>query len=331
MSQWTIKRIIIAAGIIALAAVAFFLVRGPASGPYEPKLADGDRVLALTQALSTDDMRGRETGTPDAAAARALIKEKFVSARLQAYQLAYEHAFMHGPLDDPDGQREGINLVGRIDGKSPDGPVMVVSAHYDHLPVDGDDIYNGADDNASGVAALVAIAEWFQDNPPDHTIIFAAFDAEETGLAGARDFVRNPPVPLEQIALNLNLDMVARADRGELYVVGTYHTPALVPLIEEIAKDAPLTLLMGHDRPEDGDQDWTLLSDHGPFHRAGKPFIYFGVEDHPDYHQPSDTFDKIDPEAFLRSVETIVMAAHMFDQRLEDIAAMTPNPEPSDD
>ena len=116
------------------------------------------------------------------------------------------------------------------------------------------------------------------------------------------------------MVLNVNLDMVSRNERDELYVAGTYHYPSLLPLVQRLAGEAPVTLRTGHDRPDlpSGD-DWTLLSDHGPFHRAGIPFLYFGVEDHEDYHMPTDTFDKIDADFFVRAVETVRRALRALD------------------
>ena len=79
---------------------------------------------------------------------------------------------------------------------------------------------------------------------------------------------------------------------------------------------------MGHDRPEDGENDWTLQSDQGPFFQAGIPFLYFGVEDHPGYHKPTDDYADITIDFYLRSVETLIMVAKEADARLGDIAAL---------
>jgi Zn-dependent M28 family amino/carboxypeptidase len=143
-----------------------------------------------------------------------------------------------------------------------------------------------------------------------------AFDAEEDGLNGARAFVGRPPVPRERIALNINMDMVSRSDKREIFVAGTYHTPSLKPTLEEVAKRAPITVRFGHDRPSasaDGVDDWTNQSDHGPFHAAKIPFVYFGVEDHADYHKPTDTAGKIDRGFFVAVAETILDALLQLD------------------
>ena len=192
---------------------------------------------------------------------------------------------------------------------------VLVSAHYDHLGVRGGQVYRGADDNASGVAAMLAAARWFRAHPPRQSLLFVAFDAEEEGLQGARHFVAHPPVPLDRISTVVNMDMIGRGDKNVLFVAGTHHYPALKPIVEDAARGRSITVAFGHDQPglPPGD-DWTQSSDHGPFHTARVPFLYFGVEDHPDYHKPSDTADKIPRAFYVEAVEMVLSTV----QRLAD-------------
>ncbi len=178
------------------------------------------------------------------------------------------------------------------------------------------EVFNGADDNASGVAAALEVARRVAERPLDHGLLVALLDVEEAGLQGARALVADPPVPREAIALNVNLDMVSRTD-GLLWAAGAHHTPALRPILEDVAEQAPLTLRLGHDRPgaPEGD-DWTSASDHGAFHAIGIPFVYFGVEDHPDYHRPTDDFERVDPREFVDAVRTILAAVRALDRSL---------------
>ena len=141
----------------------------------------------------------------------------------------------------------------------------------------------------------------------------------KAGFSGSRAFVATPPVPKERIALNVNLDMVSRSDKREIFIAGTYHTPALKAPLEEVARRAPITVLFGHDRPKaiaGGVDDWTSQSDHGSFHAAKIPFVYFGVEDHADYHKPTDTADKINRGFFVDVAETILCAILALDVKL---------------
>src|SRR5690606_1848700 len=106
---------------------------------------------------------------------------------------------------------------------------------------------------------LLEIARYFQRSPPAGSILFALLDAEEGGLSGARALVADPPVPLESMALNVNLDMVGHSESGELYVAGAAHSPWLRALLEPVAARAPVRLRFGHDRPVPGpEDDWTL-------------------------------------------------------------------------
>ena len=127
-------------------------------------------------------------------------------------------------------------------------------------------------------------------------------------------------MPLNEIALDVNLDMVARGDKNELYVAGTFFTPDLKPPLVALAKDRQLELLFGHDAPTTSTgamerDNWTRASDQGPFHDAGIPFLYFGVEDHPDYHRPTDTADKIPRAFFVEAANLIVDTLLAFDPR----------------
>ena len=210
----------------------------------------------------------------------------------------------------------GANVVGQCLGRDTKAPVFVVSSHYDHLGVRDGVIYPGADDNASGVAVMLAIAEHCQRTPFLRTVVFAAFDAEEAGLQGAKSFLIAPPLPKERIALNVNLDMVSRNDKREIFVAGTHPWPLLKAPLELVAKRAPITVLFGHDKPAaiaGGVEDWTNQSDHGPFNSAKIPFVYFGVEDHPDYHKPTDTADKINRGFFVDVAETVLDAVLQLD------------------
>jgi Zn-dependent M28 family amino/carboxypeptidase len=212
---------------------------------------------------------------------------------------------------------EGANVLGMCVGSEPKRPYFVVSSHYDHLGIRDGQMYPGADDDASGVAVMLEIAAFCQKTPLRHSIVFAAFDAEERGLQGAKAFMVKPPVPQDRIGLDVNLDMVSRNDRREIFVTGTYHYPELKAVLDEVARRAPITVLFGHDKPvaiAGGVEDWTNQSDHGPFHAAKIPFVYFGVEDHADYHKPTDTADKINRGFFVDVAETILDAVIALDR-----------------
>ncbi len=138
------------------------------------------------------------------------------------------------------------------------------------------EIYNGADDDASGVSALFSFAEYFKQHPPKHSVILIAFDAEELGLQGSKFFAENSIVPLNQIKLNLNMDMISRSDKNELFAVGTKHFKFLKEAVLKVEGGDNIKLVIGHDGDDKG-EDWTLASDHAYFYMNRIPFIYFGV------------------------------------------------------
>jgi hypothetical protein len=271
--------------------------------------ADTAALMRTVRVLAADSMEGRAAGTPGGARARAWLLERLQALDIAPLGGSLTHAF---PLDRGG---EGVNLIGVVRGTATPERYVVLSAHYDHVGVQAGQIFNGADDNASGVAAVLALAEHLRARPLGHSVIIALFDAEEGGLRGARAFVANPPVPKASLALNINLDMVGHSDAGELYVAGTSHTPRLRPPLDSLAARAPIRLLFGHDQGG-GHNDWTTQSDHGAFHAAGIPFLYFGVEDHADYHKPTDDPDTLTPAFFGGAVATIEAAIRILDRAM---------------
>ncbi|MBW7933501.1 MAG: M28 family peptidase [Gemmatimonadaceae bacterium] len=302
------------------------LVGGLAAAPL-PLAAQAPRPIAVPvvdsaalwrtfTALAADSMEGRRTASGGSARARALLLRHLRTAGVAPYGASYEHRF---PISGRDTSiREGINVIGVVRGADT-SRVVVVSAHYDHEGVRNGAIYNGADDNASGTAAVLALAAWYAKHPPRHTVVFAVFDGEERGLLGARAFA---PKRGERTAIvaNVNLDMVARLDKNELYAAGATPWPQFRPLLEATARTAPVKLLLGHDSDADGPgNNWTRQSDQGAFHAAGIPWVYFGVEDHPDYHRPTDDADKVNPGRYVNAVRTIADFIARLDQSLDDL------------
>ena len=274
---------------------------------------DGQALLATIEALTATGMDGRATGTPGNAKARAWIVERLETIGVIPMRVVqadappggrgtFEHPFTF--TNKTGVSMQGVNLVATCAGRRADLPPIVVSAHYDHLGIRAGQTYHGADDNASGVALLLRVAEQCVQTPFEHRLVLAFFDAEEQGLQGARAFLQSK-IAIVPFALNLNFDMVGRGDKNELYVAGPGRWPALLPPAKEAASRAAITVKFGHDTGG-GQDDWTQQSDHGPFHAAGIPFVYLGVEDHADYHRPTDTADKI-PARFLGGVAAFVL------------------------
>ncbi len=279
-----------------------------------------DQLLEDVRILSADDMQGRMLGTPGSAKARAYILDRFRQIGISPLpDMELENPF---PAKRDGKPVSGTNVVGFIPGTSGSDRSLLIMAHYDHLGVRNGQIYNGADDNASGVAALLHVATSLLPTAAGHGILLAVVDGEEEGFVGSRALVRDPRLGemLDKVVLVVNLDMISRSDRNALYVSGGHHFPFLKPRLEAVAKQASVKLLLGHDRPEQGQDDWTGQSDHYAFQEIHRPWVYFGVEDHPDYHKPTDDFALIPADFFHRSAATIELAVRTFDRDLEAIA-----------
>jgi len=281
---------------------------------------DRTKLLSDIETLSSDEFGGRMTGTDGNRLAIDYIVERFALLEIEPVGDDFQHLFDHVNSRTDGEFKDAVNILGMIQGSKNPDKFIAISAHYDHLGMNEDIIFNGADDNASGVGGLLAAAEWFSKNQPENSILFLALDAEEQGLGGARHFVENPAVPLDSIALLINLDMISLNEDNEIYVAGTYHYPFLRPIIEKALEGSSISVLFGHDSPDlpPGD-DWTMSSDHGPFHQKGVPFVYFGVEDHPFYHSPADVYENITPDFYVEAVRTILETTSYFDAHLDQV------------
>lgn len=187
------------------------------------------------------------------------------------------------------------NVVGMVPGTDPDlsREVIVVGAHLDHTAGPGGQVNNGADDNASGSAGVMEIAEAVAMDPPKRSVVFVAYTAEEMGLYGSHFFVHSGPFPVEKMKFNVNLDMIGRtteenSETGSHYIVANdTYMPGIRPFIEEInAKELHLPLL--YDTSHSGS------SDHASFQDAGIPAFFFFSGVHEDLHSPGDDPEKIE-------------------------------------
>jgi len=275
---------------------------------------NGEHLLLHIKTLSSDAFEGRQTGTKGGIKAKQYIIDQFEKLGVQPLGEGFEQEFSFTRRNK---SYTAGNVLGLIKGTEFPESYIVISAHYDHLGIrkkegQSDHIYNGADDDASGTSALFSFAEYFKNNPPKHSVILTAFDSEELGLKGSKYFVDHARVPLESIMVNLNMDMISRSDKKELYAVGTRYNAALKSLILNFKPAGNLKLLTGHDG-EDGKQNWTGSSDHGSFHNKKIPFLYFGVEDHKDYHKASDHYENIHPEFYKDAVRLIISVFNELD------------------
>lgn len=204
-------------------------------------------------------------------------------------------------------EAEGVNTIGVLEGSDPElaGEYVVFTAHMDHVGVGspdatGDSVYNGADDDASGTATVLELAQAFAGltERPRRSLLFMTVSGEEKGLLGSRWFSENPTVPLGKIVANINIDMVGRNWKDTIVAIGKEES-TLGPLAERVAADHPeLGLTVVDDLwPQ---ERFYFRSDHYNFARKGVPILFFFSGTHEDYHRPSDEPAKIDYEKLTR-------------------------------
>lgn len=270
------------------------------------RILDSVQIINDLQYLASDICEGRMPGTAGHAKSLEMILNSMRSSGLDSFNNSLVQKFTGRSIG---GFIEGKNAVGWIKGTAFPQKYIVLTAHYDHLGKNGNGIpFYGADDNASGVACLLALAEYFKKNPHTYSLIFAILDREETGLEGATMFVHKyrQSGEITNIKFNLNLDMIARSDNNEIFACGIRHYPSFKYVIDEVQNKINVHLLMGHDDSGQGG-NWTNQSDHLAFHERGIPFLYIGVEDHNDYHTINDKVGNIDYSRYIENCNMVAL------------------------
>lgn len=234
--------------------------------------------------LADDARGGRWYRSIGAWEASAYIKDAYAAAGLQPLP-GCDSIYL--PTDDP---RDAPNVAAMWPGS--DDTYVMLTAHYDHLrprQFGEDRIFNGADDNASGTAALLAIARWLRANRPtlEASIVLVSFTGEEAGFVGSEHFANNPPFSLERVRGLINLDMISRGERDLIFLVDGPGSSHIDAAIERANADVGLRIV------RDQHADWLRRGDQAPFVDRGVPCVFLSVEDHEDYHQVTDHADRI--------------------------------------
>lgn len=267
------------------------------------------------------------------AAGRNIVQlQRRLDETLQPQSFVFAGGAARIDLDITPKKRRVQNLIGWIQGADPllKDEFVLLGAHYDHIglgfkhsmsPQLAGQVHNGADDNASGTAALIQLARAFDPVRPQlkRSIIFSAFAGEELGLLGSSHYVRNPPFPLDKTVAMLNLDMVGRAERGVLSIGGTSSAAEWEQLLPELVADSQLKVkFSGADYGS---------SDHVAFDLARIPSLFFFSGLHGDYHKASDDWEKIDPansEKIIRLAFRTAYEVQGRSQRLAYVQRPTP-------
>jgi Zn-dependent M28 family amino/carboxypeptidase len=299
----------------------------PPARPGESAITEA-LIRQHVHVIADDSMMGRNTPSPGLEMTAAYIAAQFkrlglkpggdAGTFIQRYALGKSRS--PGSTDGP----TAPNTVGILPGTDPTlrDEYIVISAHMDHVGTNGasvkDSIWNGADDDASGTAGVLALAEAFAQAPVRRSIIFLTVSGEEHGLLGSAWFVANPPVPVKQMVANFNLDMIGRNWKDSIVVIGIEHSD-LGGTVKKVSAAHPELGISPLADPWPQESFFTR-SDHYNFARRGVPALFFFNGTHEDYHQPSDSPDKVDAEKESRIVRLIyhVVAA---------VANATPRPQ----
>ena len=272
----------------------------------QPMADNGISVADDIKILASDSLGGREVGTEGERMAAAYITDRFTGLDLKPKGTdGYLQSFFVKDAENPHEQAkmssvdsiqglEGRNVVAFQD--NPGDKIIVIGAHYDHLGYGGfsslnrgdSAIHNGADDNASGVSALLAIAQYFKQNPIDSDILYIAFSGEEKGLWGSNYYVKNPTIDLTSVNFMINMDMVGRLDTAKGIAI---HGTGTAPVWSDVI-DNSNTVGLKVVKKESG----VGPSDHTSFYLQDIPVLHFFTGQHEDYHKPTDDAELINVE-----------------------------------
>ena len=285
-----------------VALLALALAAPTARGEAQATHITAARIGALVHALAHDSMRGRATPSRELEQAALYVASAFGAAGLRPAGdgATFVQRFpVRGDTTAP-------IVVGVLAGADPQlsREFVAVVAHMDHVGVrrgtGGDSIFNGADDNASGTAGVVALAEAFAASPTRlrRSVLFLVTSGEERGVLGARWFVAHPPVPLTDIIALVNLDMIGRNRPDSVYLNGWGKSEVATLVVRQASEHPELGLGVG---PDLEDRPLTPVdSDHWPFQRRGIPYAFLYTGQHADYHRAGDEPSRIDADKAAR-------------------------------
>ena len=252
--------------------------------------------------LASDKLKGRGTSSADELIAANYLADNFSKSGLTSFNNSYLKSFLYKKNPNPHDtsiteikEQKGYNVVGFLNNKAP--YTIVIGAHYDHLGLGHDHnsldanpegkIHNGADDNASGTAGVLELANYFSKNKSiePFNFLFICFSGEELGLIGSKKWCENPDINLNNINYMINMDMIGRLNDStkKLMIYGVGTSPSFVPLLDSLK----LTFNIKKDSSGIGPSDQTS------FYLKDIPVLHFFTGQHSDYHKPSDDAEKV--------------------------------------
>ena len=281
--------------------------------------------------VASDEFEGRMTGEPGQKKASEYVANFYKSASI-ASPLGGDDYFQEIPTEHlRSNLKPSENVVAYIEGTEKAEELIVISAHIDHLGMRGTDIYNGADDDGSGIVAIMEIAEAFKEaekggHAPKRSILFLHVTGEERGLLGSKYYTNFPIFPLENTVSNLNIDMIGRVDdvhrnnENYIYIIGDDKLSTELHEISEAVNETYTKLNLDYTYNADDDPNrFYYRSDHYNFAKNDIPVIFYFNGTHQDYHRSSDTPDKIDYDLLELRTKLIFHTAWELANRKERI------------
>jgi hypothetical protein len=307
-----------------------------------------DDLYKHISVLSSDSLEGRETGKRGQKMAADYIASFFSSIGIppfkkntyyQKFKVKSERHICKCDDCDLDFFKRifksnqtirGENVLGYIEGSDLKDELLIITAHYDHLGMHDSLIFNGADDDASGVSAALEIAEAFMlakksGNGPRRSVLIMPVSGEEKGLLGSRYYTDNPIYPLENTVANLNIDMIGRLDDWHdngnyVYLIGSDRLSYDLHQVNEKMNSEYVGLDLDYRFNEEDDPNrYYFRSDHYNFAKNNIPVIFYFNGVHEDYHKPSDTIEKIDFEKIKVITKLVFLTAWEIANRDERI------------
>lgn len=272
--------------------------------------------------LASDTLEGRKTGEKGQKIAAKYIADQYRELGISP-PVGYDNYYQEIPhkFIKQESNSSSENVIAYIRGNEKPDELLIISAHYDHLGKKGDEIYNGADDNASGTSAVLAIAKAFKKaeldgNGPKRSILFLHLTGEEEGLYGSKYYTVHPIFPLSSTVCNLNIDMVGRIDKKHknnpnyVYLIGADKLSSDLHKLSEDVNNKYIGLKLDYTYNEENDPNrFYYRSDHYNFAKNKIPIIFYFNGVHKDYHKPTDTPDKINYEILAKRTQLIFYTA----------------------
>lgn len=302
------------------------------------KTITSEELKTHVYAFSSGKFQGRKTGTRGQKLAANYLREYYTSQNIQSPKTLnnYFQTIPKSYFGEGEGYNDTENVLAYIEGSEKPNELIILSGHYDHEGINEDGlIFYGADDNASGTGALLEMAQAFkkakkEGHGPKRSILFLHATAEEIGLQGSRYYTENPVFPLENTICNLNIDMIGRIDKHHeeeqnenyIYLIGSDRLSTELHYLSEAVNTSFYNLDLDYKYNDKNDKNrYYYRSDHYNFAKHNIPVIFYFNGEHEDYHQVTDTPDKINYPLLEKRTQLIFSTAWQLANQEEHIEA----------